>query len=134
MDTSQDQMDISILNDTQNNTQNYTHDETTFSTTQNETTLNTTLSHKPIRDSIKLPSNYLNIDDILSMNERVPCIVEQDLIKMGYLDQSTDDEHLIKGTKLELPLWFAKEFFSKQVNVIKVDTPIGKTEIIFFLI
>lgn len=122
MDTSQEQMDVSNLNDTLSTNQN-----DTLSTTQNDTTLNTTVSQKPIvRKSVKLPSNYFDINDILSMNERVTCTIEQDLVKMGYLDPSTDNEHLLKGSKLELPIWLAQEFYNSKIKVLKVETPLGK--------
>ena len=122
MDLSQEQMDTSVLNDS-----TVQHNSTSLSTTyQSDTTLSSATSQRPVaKNQIRVPANYFDLDDILAMNERVPCQVEQDLFKMGYLDQSTDDEHLPKGTKLELPIWFAKEFHSEQVKVLKIDAPKG---------
>lgn len=118
----QDQVDTSSLN--QSTMQNDTSLLNTTSGTQNDTTI----SSRPVGKSIKVASNYFDIDDILSMSERVPCRIEQDLVKMGYLDQSTDDEHLARGTKLELPLWFAREFHSEQIKVLKIEAPKGYNE------
>lgn len=122
MDSSQEQMDTSVFNESS------THNVTNLSmSNQNDTTLSSSTSQRPTtKNQIKVPENYFDIDDILALNERIPCQIEQDLFKMGYLDPSTDDEHLAKGTKLELPLWFAKEFHSEQIKLIKVEAPKGK--------
>ena len=125
MDLSQDQMDTSVFNEST------TLNDTTIN--QTDTTISTTLSSQKqviSKNQIKVSSNYFDTNDILSMNERVPCSIEQDLFKMGYLDQSTEDEHLAKGTKLELPLWFAKEFHSEQVKLIKLESPKGSLSFI----
>ena len=123
MDLSQEEMDTSVLNDS-----TVQHNSTSLSATfQNDTTLSSATSQRPAaKNNLRVPANYFDLDDILALNERVPCQVEQDLFKMGYLDQSTDDEHLPKGTKLELPIWFAKEFHSEQVKVLKIDAPKGE--------
>ena len=122
MDLSQEQMDTSVLNDS-----SAQHNSTSLSSTfQNDTTLSSATSQRPVaKNHIRVPANYFDLADILALNERVPCQVDQDLFKMGYLDQSTDDEHLPKGTKLELPIWFAREFHSEQVKVLKIDAPKG---------
>ena len=59
-------------------------------------------------------NKYWDINDIVSTNENVICIVEKDLHNIPELDKSiisNDDSNTIKeGSKLELPLWLALPF------------------------
>jgi GINS complex subunit 3 len=50
--------------------------------------------------------NYYSIDDIFVTQEKVPCIVEQDLAKLGFLDPSSSSADLKKDQEVELPLWY----------------------------
>lgn len=50
--------------------------------------------------------NYYSIDDIFVTQEKVPCIVEQDLAKIGFLDPSGSSLDLKKDQEVELPMWY----------------------------
>merc|ERR1712083_365094 len=59
--------------------------------------------------------DYFSLHDILAEQERIPVVTNEDLPKLGFLDLSTSSKNgtLMKGTKLELPLWMAKTLKSK---------------------
>ena len=59
--------------------------------------------------------DYFSLTDILAEQERIPVVTNEDLPKLGFLDLSTSSKNgtLMKGTKLELPLWMAKTLKSK---------------------
>jgi hypothetical protein len=50
--------------------------------------------------------NYFSLEDIFVTAEKIPCEVEQNLQKLGFLDPSSDSPDLKAGTSLELPLWY----------------------------
>ena len=80
----------------------------------------------PPKPTSMLPSSYLDIDDILAESERISCEFTTDLFGLGILDPSTDSKSISEGTKLELPLWLAKDLYQK--GWINVDTPKGYNE------
>lgn len=41
----------------------------------------------------------------------------------GFLDSASESQHLVVGTKLELPYWLAKSQSSKRRNIISVELP-----------
>ena len=41
----------------------------------------------------------------------------------GYLDQSSDDDTLQPGTKLELPFWLARSLCSRRRHIVSVELP-----------
>lgn len=41
----------------------------------------------------------------------------------GYLDSSSESEHLQPGTKLELPFWMARALCSRKRHIVSVDLP-----------
>ena len=53
------------------------------------------------------PDDYFNLDSILSEQQRIICVFEKSMFGLGFLDVSGQNEHLISGTKMELPLWMA---------------------------
>jgi GINS complex subunit 3 len=50
--------------------------------------------------------NYFSIEDILVTQEKVPCITEQELNKLGFLDASESSMNLKANQEIELPLWY----------------------------
>lgn len=41
----------------------------------------------------------------------------------GYLDSSSESEHLQPGTKLEFPFWMARALCSRKRHIVSVDLP-----------
>lgn len=70
-----------------------------------------------------MDSNYLDIDDILSTSIKVTCKMKHPVHKLGFIDATGDCENLEKDTKLELPLWLAKEFY--ECDLTSVELPKG---------
>eukprot|EP00105_Crassostrea_gigas_P019851 XP_011438477.1 PREDICTED: DNA replication complex GINS protein PSF3 [Crassostrea gigas] len=68
-------------------------------------------------------SNYFDINDILSTQQRLPCKVEMPIYRLGYLDSSSESEHLQPGTKLEFPFWMARALCSRKRHIVSVDLP-----------
>ncbi len=68
-------------------------------------------------------NNYFSIDDILASDQRVPCQFELPVYRLGFLDPSTNQEHLEVGTKLELPFWLAKVLCSRKKLIVSVELP-----------
>lgn len=67
--------------------------------------------------------DYFSLDDILSSQQRVPCRVEQPLYRLGFLNTNSSEEHLLPGTKLELPLWLARNLCSRRRHIVSVQLP-----------
>lgn len=63
------------------------------------------------------------MDDILSQSTRVAVTFNRTIPKLGFLDPGAEDDNLVKGTKLELPLWIVKELNADQV--VNVTIPKG---------
>ena len=71
--------------------------------------------------------DYFSLSDILAEQERVPLVTNEDLPKLGFLDPSSSrNGTLIKGTKMEVPLWMAKTLKSK--NRATVSMPPSFTD------
>jgi len=71
--------------------------------------------------------DYLSIDDILSSNQRVSCKFEVNISKLGFIDTSSDCDDIQEGTKLELPFWLAKDFYSQ--GLVTIETPKGYNQV-----
>ncbi|XP_012272189.1 DNA replication complex GINS protein PSF3 [Orussus abietinus] len=67
--------------------------------------------------------DYFSLTDILASQERLTCKIEQDLPRLGFLDESSDHTDLKAGTKLELPLWLALSLNAKQPPTVTIDIP-----------
>jgi GINS complex subunit 3 len=48
---------------------------------------------------------YLDIDLILSEDERIPCKFRLEADKLGHLDPTNEEESLPKESVVDLPLW-----------------------------
>ena len=67
--------------------------------------------------------DYFSIDDILSSEQRIPCQFELPVYRLGFLDPSSNKEHLELGTKLELPFWLAKVLCTRKKHILTVELP-----------
>ena len=66
---------------------------------------------------------YLDIDIILSEEERLPCIFSLDARQLGALDPSNrgESDDLPAHSKIELPLWLAQEMAER--HMVEVEIP-----------
>lgn len=70
---------------------------------------------------------YLDIDLILSEEERLPVVFITDVIRLGFLDQNysshpnNPSQFLSKDTNVELPLWLSIDL--AKYNMVKIETP-----------
>ena len=65
--------------------------------------------------------SFLDIDEILSEEERIPCIFNIDASNLGYLDSTNNLPDLPAHSKVELPLWLASTLSDK--NMIEIELP-----------
>ena len=63
----------------------------------------------------------LDVDVILSEEERLPCTFLQDGSNLGNLDQHVVDNDLPANTKVDLPLWLSSQFMKK--NMVEMEFP-----------
>lgn len=68
-----------------------------------------------------MSSRYLNIDEILAEDERVPCIFHVQAHRLGHLDPTSGTETVAEGQQLELPLWMAERL--REARYISVSLP-----------
>jgi GINS complex subunit 3 len=69
----------------------------------------------------KFSMSYLDIDQILCDEERIPATFLLDAPGLGHLDPSIDSEDLPENTRIELPLWLALAFGRK--NMVNLELP-----------
>ena len=67
--------------------------------------------------------NYFNLEDILSSQEKVPVKTELPMFRLGFLNSSSDNEHILPGTKMELPFWLATGLCSRKRKIVSVEMP-----------
>ena len=67
--------------------------------------------------------DFYSLDAILSSHQRVPCRVEQPLYRLGFLNANSSEEHLLPGSKLDLPLWLAKGLSSRRRQIVSIQLP-----------
>ncbi len=66
---------------------------------------------------------YLDLDTILSEEERVPCVFQFEVAYLGFLNpnDNEDSESLPKSSKVELPVWLATSLAN--TNVVTIEAP-----------
>ena len=64
---------------------------------------------------------FLDIDLILSEDERIPCKFLVDAADLGYLDAANEEEDLPTDSRVELPLWLARRF--SELKVVELELP-----------
>lgn len=79
----------------------------------------------PATPLLPFPStdNYFNVDDILASQQRVPVHFEMTVYRLGFLNHSSNEEHLQPGLKMEVPFWLAKVLGSRKRQIVDVDLP-----------
>merc|ERR1712193_42287 len=66
---------------------------------------------------------YYDLDDIISMQEKVPVEFELPCYRLGFLDISSTEEHIKQGTKMEIPCWLAYGLLSRRRHIASVELP-----------
>ena len=67
--------------------------------------------------------DFFDLDDILASQQKVPCQFEQPVYRLGFLSPQASGEHILTGSKMELPLWLARVLGSRRRGIVKVDLP-----------
>jgi GINS complex subunit 3 len=65
--------------------------------------------------------SYLDIDKVISEEERIPCFFQSDAKNLGHLDIGNTDEDLPENSKIELPLWLVTVLSKK--NMVRMELP-----------
>ena len=68
----------------------------------------------------------LDINSILSEEERIPCTFGHTSLKLGHLDASAEDNDISEGTQVDIPMWLGEVFQSKSVVAINPPKHFGK--------
>jgi GINS complex subunit 3 len=63
----------------------------------------------------------LDLDAVLSQEERIPCIFQYDAQGLGFLDPMNERTNLSQGAKVELPLYMAKELAKR--SIVEMELP-----------
>ena len=64
---------------------------------------------------------HLNIDLILSEDERIPCKFLVEGKNLGHLDNPNMENDLADGARVELPLWLAKSL--SELKMVELELP-----------
>ena len=64
---------------------------------------------------------FLDIDLILSEEERLPCVFQVDAANMGHFDSTVQEKDLPKNARVELPHWLGQKLQDK--NMAKMELP-----------
>jgi len=67
--------------------------------------------------------DYLSIDDIRSLGQRVTCTFLEDVSGLGFIDRSTESKDVPKGAKLDIPMFMAKVLSRRRL--VTVELPKG---------
>ncbi|CAN0202822.1 unnamed protein product [Discosporangium mesarthrocarpum] len=67
-----------------------------------------------------MTDTYFDLDNILSEEERIPCVFNLDAVGMGMLDPTSVDEDITQGTKVEFPMWMARYLHLKAMVDIEL--------------
>src|SRR5690348_4494368 len=65
---------------------------------------------------------YLDIDNLLGEEERLPCVFTSGGTGMGSLDPTLNSHNLPAKSRVSLPLWLAIGLTEK--NIVVIETPI----------
>ncbi|XP_033117391.1 DNA replication complex GINS protein PSF3-like [Anneissia japonica] len=67
--------------------------------------------------------NYFNIHDILASQEKIPCVFEVPMLRLGFLDPSNESADIQPNTKMELPYWIASSLRTRKKKIVGIDLP-----------
>jgi GINS complex subunit 3 len=76
-----------------------------------------------LSSSFTSADSYFSVDDILASQQKIPVRIEVPIYRLGFLNQSADEEHLKAGLKMELPFWLTKVLGSKARNIVHAELP-----------
>ncbi|PVU92961.1 hypothetical protein BB560_003117 [Smittium megazygosporum] len=68
---------------------------------------------------------YFDIDDILAVQQRVPCIVRQNVVGLAY-DHNMEPSENKAGSKLSLPFWIADSLDAEEFVEMDIPLPFSK--------
>lgn len=66
---------------------------------------------------------YYDLDDIVTLQEKVPVQFELPCYRLGFLEPSSAEEHINQGSKMEIPCWLAFELCSRRRQIVSVELP-----------
>ncbi|CAN2389301.1 DNA replication complex GINS protein PSF3 [Pristimantis euphronides] len=76
-----------------------------------------------VEPSLGRADSFLSLDDLLMSQEKLPCRLETDFPRLGFLEKGGDNDHIPEGTKMELPLWLVKGLYDNKRRIISVELP-----------
>ena len=68
----------------------------------------------------------LDINVILSQEERIPCTFGHTSLKLGHLDASVEDNDIAEGTQVDIPMWLGEQLESNRMVAINPPKHFGK--------
>lgn len=80
-------------------------------------------AYSPVPPGLGREESMLSLDDILMSHERLPCVTESALPRLGFLEKSGDGDSIQQGSKMELPLWLVKGLYDSKRRIISVELP-----------
>jgi len=66
---------------------------------------------------------YYDLDDIMTLQEKVPVQFDLPCYRLGFLEASSGEEHIVQGTKMEVPCWLAFELCTRRRQIASVELP-----------
>jgi hypothetical protein len=70
--------------------------------------------------------SFLDIDQILSEEERIPCVFRLDAKGLGFLDATVESDDIAASTRVELPMWLALSLSKKRTVSIELPKHFDK--------
>ena len=68
----------------------------------------------------------LDLNKILSEEERIPCTFTVNALKLGHLDLSAESHDLSETTQVDIPMWLGEQLSSRRVVEINPPKHYGK--------
>ena len=68
----------------------------------------------------------LDLNQILSEEERIPCTFTVNALKLGHLDLSAESHDLSETTQVDIPMWLGEQLSSRRVVEINPPKHYGK--------
>jgi GINS complex subunit 3 len=69
---------------------------------------------------------HLDVNLLLSLEDRVPCVFKLEVPALGFLDPSNDQSHLPAGARVELPLWMAHSLMQRKMVTMELPKHFDK--------
>eukprot|EP00300_Choanocystis_sp_HF-7_P000900 c10744_g1_i1.p1 GENE.c10744_g1_i1~~c10744_g1_i1.p1 ORF type:complete len:121 (+),score=20.20 c10744_g1_i1:53-364(+) len=65
--------------------------------------------------------SYYSIEEILSEEEKVPCVFQRPTTRLGFVDPSLDEDDIPVGSTVLLPWWLGRHLMT--TGVVVLGTP-----------